>query len=114
MVYQARPLACRGLASHDRKACARAAAGKIDQIPYSEPHMRLRSLVQNAMQSALRDAGLPWQVYELNEALLIALDDAEAGARWLCGDDVFASAQVHEVDVHEMAQTFDQIKQLSA
>jgi Fe-S-cluster containining protein len=114
VVYQVRPLACRGLASHDRKACARAAAGKIDQIPYSEPHMRVRSLVQNALQSALRDAGLPWLAYELNQALLIALDDDDTGRRWLQGDDVFAAAQVHEVDVHEMAQTFDQIKQLSA
>jgi hypothetical protein len=51
-----RPLACRGLASYDRHACAQAASGKIDAIPYSESHMRVRSLVQNAMQSALQDA----------------------------------------------------------
>ena len=74
--------------------------------------MRVRSLVQNAMQSALRDAGLPWLVYELNQALLMALDDADAGPRWLRGEDVFAAAQVQEVDVREMAQTFDQIKRL--
>ena len=114
VVYQVRPLACRGLASHDRRACARAAAGQIDHLPYSEPHMRVRSLVQNAMQSALRDAGLPWLVYELNQALLLALDDADAGPRWLRGEDVFAAAQVQDVDAREMAQTFDQIKQLGA
>jgi Fe-S-cluster containining protein len=52
VIHPVRPLACRGLASYDRHACAQAASGKIDEIPYSEPHMRVRSQVQ----SALRDA----------------------------------------------------------
>lgn len=112
VVYQVRPLACRGLASHDRHACARAASGQVDEIPYSEPHMRVRSLVQNAMQSALRDAGLGWLVYELNAALLIALDTPDADERWLRGEDVFAAAQVTDVAPAEMAATFDQIKSL--
>lgn len=112
VIYQVRPLACRGLASYDRKACAQAAAGKIDQIPYSEPHMRVRSLVQNALQSALRDADLAWGSYELNQALLLALDDDTLENRWMRGEDVFHDAAVHEVDAAEMAQTFDQIKGL--
>lgn len=110
VVYQVRPLACRGLASHDRRACANAAAGRIDRIPYSEPHLRVRGLVQNAMQSALRDAGVAWLAYELNAALLIALDDPHAAQRWARGEDVFVAAQVNEVPVSEMAATFDQIK----
>lgn len=110
VVYQVRPLACRGLASYDRKACAQAASGKIDAIPYSEPHMRIRSLVQNAMQSAMRDAGVPWANYELNQSLLMALDDASLEQRWLQGEDVLKSAQVNEVDPVEMAATFDQLK----
>jgi hypothetical protein len=114
VIYQVRPLACRGLASHDRRACARAAAGQADDIPYSAPHMRMRGLVQNAMQSALRDAGLSWLVYELNEALLIALDTPDAAERWAHSEDVFAAAQVCDVDPAEMAATFDQIKALPA
>lgn len=114
VIYQVRPLACRGLASYDRKACAQAASGKLDQIPYSEPHMRVRSLVQNALQSALRDAHLAWASYELNQALLLALDDDTLEQRWLNGADVFATAAVHEVDATEMAQTFDQLKHLPA
>ncbi|TAK94794.1 MAG: YkgJ family cysteine cluster protein [Aquabacterium sp.] len=112
VIYQVRPLACRGLASYDRKACAQAASGKIDQIPYSEPHMRVRSLVQNALQSAMRDGGLPWANYELNQALLMALDDDTLEARWLAGEDVLHLAQVNEVDEAEMAATFDELKRV--
>lgn len=110
VIYQVRPLACRGLASYDKRACAQAASGKIDAIPYSEPHMRMRSLVQNALQSALRDARLAWGSYELNQALTLALQDPALEQRWLSGDDVFAAAQVHEVDRAEMATVFDALK----
>lgn len=110
VVYQVRPLACRGLASYDRKACAQAASGLVDEIPYSEPHMRLRSLVQNALQSALRDVGVAWGNYELNQALLMALDDDTLEARWLAGEDVLRTAQVEDVPEQEMAHTFDLLK----
>jgi hypothetical protein len=70
----------------------------------------VRSLVQNAMQSSLRDAGLPWGVYELNRALLIALDDEHAEARWLRGEDVFAEAALDEVPVREMVEVFEQLR----
>jgi Fe-S-cluster containining protein len=113
VIYQVRPLACRGLASYDKRACAQAASGKIDEIPYSEPHMRMRSLVQNAMQSSLRDAGLAWASYELNHSLTLALQDETTESRWLVGEDPFAAAQLHDVDVREMAQTFDALKALS-
>lgn len=111
VVYQVRPLACRGLASYDKRACAQAASGRTDSIPYSEPHMNVRSLVQNAMQSALRDTRLPWASYELNQSLTLALRDASLEARWLAGEDVLAAARLEEVSEAEMAQTFDAIKQ---
>lgn len=114
VIYQVRPLACRGLASYDRKACAQAASGRIDEIPYSEPHMRIRSLVQNAMQSAMRDGGLPWASYELNQSLLMALDDPGLESRWLQGEDVLLSAQIDDVDAAEMASTFDELKRAMA
>lgn len=114
VVYQVRPLACRGLASYDRKACAQAASGRRDEIPYSEPHMRLRSLVQNALQSAVRDVGLAWGTYELNQALLMALDDDTLEARWLAGEDVLNAAVVEEVSAQEMAHAFDLLKPAAA
>jgi len=114
VVYQVRPLACRGLASYDRKACAQAASGRVNEIPYSEPHMQVRSLVQNAMQSAMRDAGVAWGNYELNQSLLMALDDETLEARWLAGEDVLKAAQVDEVSAQEMARTFDLLKPTAA
>lgn len=110
VIYSVRPLACRGHASHDLKACVEAAAGRALQVPYSEGHRRVRSLVQNAMQSSLREAGLAWGVYELNRALLIALDDEHCEARWLGGEDVFAGAALNEVPAEEMAAAFDELR----
>jgi len=59
----------------------------------------------------MRDAGLAWGNYELNQALTMALNDPSLEARWLAGEDVFAAAQVSEVDPADMASTFDAIKQ---
>ncbi len=109
VVYAVRPLACRGLASYDRKACARAASGHAEAIPYAEPPMRVRSLVQNAMQAALRQSGLTWASYELNGALTAALSHPDSEAAWLRGERVWAEHQVGDVDAQDMAATFDAI-----
>lgn len=109
VIYPARPLACRGHASYDKRACAEAAAGRLEGIPLSMPHMMVRSLVQNAMQSALRDAGYVWATYELIHALSIALADEGCEAAWLAGADVFAPALVNDISLEEMANTFDRI-----
>jgi Fe-S-cluster containining protein len=109
VIYPVRPLACRSHMSYSRQACLDAAAGRVDEVPYSPRHLQVRSLVQNAMQSALRDARYPWATYELNHALSIALDDDAAEATWLAGGDVLGAAQVVEVGAAEMADAFDQI-----
>ncbi|MGD0960535.1 MAG: YkgJ family cysteine cluster protein [Methylomonas sp.] len=110
VIYPVRPLACRGHASHDARACIDAAAGRLEQIPASEPHRLFRGLIQNALQSALRDAGYAWGLYELNQALHLALNDASFLARWIAGEDVLAPAGVTEVSREEMGLVFDQIK----
>jgi hypothetical protein len=110
VIYPVRPLACRGHASHDVRACADAAAGRREQVPHSEGHRMVRSLVQNAMQSALRDAGLAWGLYELNAALLLAMDDPEADATWRAGADPLVAAAVQDVPAEEMAAAFDQLR----
>lgn len=109
-IYPVRPLACRGHASHDREACARAACGQVNDIPYSVAHRMVRSLVQNALQSALRDGGYAWAAYELNHALIHALAEPDSEAAWRAGDDLFVEAQVHDVSPAEMARTFDWLK----
>lgn len=108
-IYPVRPLACRGHASYDVRACAEAAAGKRDEVPVSLPHATVRSLVQNAMQSALRDAGYAWLCHELNHGLTIALDDGTAFESWAAGEDVLAPARVADIRAEEMARTFDAI-----
>lgn len=109
-IYPVRTMACRGHASYDRKACAGAMAGQDAVIPISEPHLMVRSIVQNAMQSALRDHGVAWGLYELNHALHIALADDGSERAWLAGEDVFAPAMVPEINQDDMARTFDEIK----
>ncbi|PXW94376.1 putative zinc- or iron-chelating protein [Sphaerotilus hippei] len=110
VIYPVRPLSCRGHASHDRRACVDAMAGRSTEVPCSLAHMTVRSLVQNAMQSALRDAGMAWGMHELNGALQLAMARPDAEAAWLRGEDPLAAARVHEVDADEMARTFDQLK----
>jgi Fe-S-cluster containining protein len=112
LIYQVRPLACRGHASYDARACVEAAAGRADEVPHSAPHMTVRSLVQNAMQSALRDAGLAFGLYELNHAVCIALRDEACCQDWLSGVDVFAPAAVKELSTEEMTRTYDAIHAL--
>jgi Putative zinc- or iron-chelating domain len=55
ILYSVRPLACRGHASYDEEACRDALGGGASEVPVSALHLTVRSLVQNAMQSALRD-----------------------------------------------------------
>lgn len=109
-IYPVRTLACRGHASYDRRACAAAMGGSDNIIPISQPHLMVRSIVQNAMQSAMRDAGYAWGLYELNHALHLVLTEDRIEQRWLTGEDAFAEALVGEIDMDEMAKTFDQIK----
>jgi len=109
VIYPVRPLACRSHMSYSRQACIDAAAGRVDAVPYSSVHMQVRSLVQNAMQSALRDARLPWATYEFNHALCIALDDDTAEAAWRAGSDILSAARATEVSGAEMAAAFDHL-----
>lgn len=108
IVHPVRPLACRGHASFDRRACARAAAGRDVEVPVSEPHLNLRGLIQNALQSALRSAGLSWGLHEMNHGLVLALDGHGRRGRWLEGGDSLGPI-VAEFDATSAAERFDQL-----
>jgi len=110
VVHAVRSLACRGHASHDAAACQAAATGRLGAVPHSAGHRLVRALVQNALQSALRDAGLAWQLHELNHALVLAWDAPGAEAAWLAGADVLAAAAVDDVPQAEMAAVFDRLR----
>ncbi len=87
-----------------------ALAGRACEVPVSALHATVRSLVQNALQSALRDAGFGWALYELNQSLQIALSDEACETSWLDGADIFAPAMIADVSLAEMAEAFDAIK----
>lgn len=108
LIHRVRPLACRGHASYDRRACVDAAAGRTDEVPFSGPHRLVRSLVQSALQAALRERGLAWGAYELNHALVLALDDGSASSLWTGGADPLDDAAMDRDLRGEMAAAFDQ------
>lgn len=98
-IYSVRPLACRGHASHDVRACMDAAAGRRDEVPFSGPHRVVGSLVHAALLAALDDAGLPWGLAELNEGLMTLLDAAnDPDAQWREGSDPLAGAALRGDD----------------
>jgi hypothetical protein len=110
VVYAVRTLACRAHVSFSRKACLDAAGGALVVVPHDASRRIRRGLVQNALQSALRDAGLAWQVYELHHALVLAWDGEDAEAAWAAGQDPLADAAVDEVPRAEMAAVFDRLR----
>jgi len=114
IIHPVRPLACRGLASFDKNACVDAAAGRPVDVPLSEPHAFMRSLVQNALQSALHMHGYAWRGYELNHALLLALTNSEGEAEWCEGQDPLAAALVNDTDWQAIATTFDDVLGMSS
>jgi len=109
LAYRLRPLACRGHAAFDKEACIEAAAGENVKTAISTPHLVVRGLVQNAMMSALRGAGLSWGLYEFNRALHIASSTPDAQEKWIAGEDPLALAAIDEFDAGEAAATFDAI-----
>lgn len=109
LIHRVRPLACRGHASHDRNACVQAAAGRSDTVPFSTAHRVVRVLVQAALQAAVREQGLAWGAYELNHALVLALDQPDSHAEWLKGGDPLAGAAVDLEQRAAMAADFDTI-----
>ena len=107
LIHKIRPLACRGHASHDKSACIEAVAGRVEEVPFSGPHRVVRLLVQTALQASLRTQALAWGSFELNHALVLALDNDQAGAQWLTGADPLAAAAVDADQREAMAAWFD-------
>jgi Fe-S-cluster containining protein len=107
LIHKIRPLACRGHASHDKRACIDAVAGRVEEVPFSGPHRVVRLLVQSALQASLRMQDLAWGSYELNHALVLALDNDQAGAQWLSGADPLAAAIDKAEQRQAMAAWFD-------
>lgn len=87
-VYDARPIVCRTMASVDPRPC-RSSDPDGEQIPVPAMYIHVRAAHDQCMWAALRGVGLPHCSYELNHALLVALEEPDAEGRWLDGEDVF-------------------------
>lgn len=108
IIHPGRPLACRGHAAFDKQACIDAACGKEVEVPLSEPHSVIRSLVQNALQSALRAHGYAWRAYELVHGLHLALTEPDGARRWGRGEDPLAPALLGDTDWQTLGSLFDE------
>lgn len=89
-VYAPRPLVCRAVLSSSLPACLRIFEDNSgEMLPFAGNTTDIRAYVVIMLQTALRLAGLPWMHYEMNQALAIALDHADAEERWLAGEPLF-------------------------
>jgi Fe-S-cluster containining protein len=85
-MYDGRPLACRGYTSQSAEACQE----DRDPIPMHEGVMSATSGVSYGLVEATAALGLEAARYELESAVLCALEVPDAPARWLRGERVFA------------------------
>lgn len=110
VLHPVRTLACRGHAAYADAQCRAAARGEDVTVDVSEPHFTLRALVQNAMQAALRDKGLAWGLYELNQGLALALAEPERRDAWLAGEDDSLGPAIADLDMDALAGVFDALR----
>lgn len=92
-VYAARPLVCGGIFSLSRAACETAATSRNlteQTIPLDRSAKAWTMGLSGGLQRVLVEAGLDGNLYELNSAVLCALETPDAGRRWLAGEDIFA------------------------
>ncbi len=97
-VYSARPSSCRALTSISVATCKRGYDGEDVEVLTPAVWTELRGAHNQAMWAALASVDLPSQGYELNHALLVALETPDAENRWLAGEDVFAGVDCDRPD----------------
>jgi Fe-S-cluster containining protein len=89
-IYPIRPLACRGYNSMSRAACEAAFTGQEDRV---RMHAGVREVAAGTIYGLIQTSkglGLEWGRYELEAAVLRALDTPDAAERWARGERVFA------------------------
>ena len=90
-IYEARPLRCRAFHSCSVAPCREAFHGHDEaEAEPSPPLERAHDAVEHGYDEALTAAGLSAEGYRLEVGLLVALEEPEAGARWVAGEPVFA------------------------
>src|SRR5262245_24905467 len=92
-VYSARPLHCRPLHAGviARRLGLQAGAGADQNSTWASHQETVERGALEGLTEGLQAAGLDANLYELNSALVIALETPDADQRWMRGEDVFAS-----------------------
>ncbi len=96
-VYPIRPIVCSGVFSLDRQACelaaeAIAAGNPSKSIPLDKEAIQATGGIAGSLQRVLVEHGLDGNLYELNSAVLCALQYPDALKRFRDGEDLFAEA----------------------
>jgi hypothetical protein len=111
--YQVRPVNCVGYVSLSRDTCevAYGRPGTLIPAPTS-PRVEASAMFSGALAAA-RELGLRPIAVELHAGLAIALEHADAGARWIRGEDVFATAAPFGEDQDVLSATLDDMRALA-
>jgi Fe-S-cluster containining protein len=99
-IYPIRPLACRGYNSMSRSACEEAFTGQGDRV---HMHAEVREVAAGVIYGlilASKGLGLEWGRYELEAAVVRALDTPAAAERWAHGERVFAGCDQIAMPTH--------------
>jgi Fe-S-cluster containining protein len=89
-IYPFRPLACRGYSSLSRTACEEVFTDQGDRVRVHAGVRELAAGVIYGLIQASKALELEWGRYELEAAVLRALETPDAAARWARGERVFA------------------------
>ncbi len=103
-IHTVRPFRCRAYHStdadychwkldHPEEAAAERRERRVRPVYPGEP-VRIFDGALRGMATAIRDSGFPGGAHFLTGAVRIALDQPDAGARWLKGEAVFAPALI--------------------
>ncbi len=91
--YGVRPLVCRSANSASVQACEAAFQGAAIPVPAAKTPFLIRDNYLLCLLAALQSAGLDGRAFEFNHAMWVAVTTPDAEARWLGGEDIFATVQ---------------------
>jgi hypothetical protein len=91
-VYEDRPMGCRQFVSTSAEGCRTAFEKRSGELPFVPGAANAGLILRSLLMGAATSLGLKTDTYELSSALIIALAQPDAEARWLAGEDVLAGA----------------------
>lgn len=89
--YPVRPLQCRAHCDCGKGACGAPSSSNL--VPVEAIAKAVGMGAESGLAQGLAAAGLDSRTYELNSALVVALETRDASDRWLHGDDLFANCR---------------------